>query len=217
MKQFVPRFSTAVFIASVILLAAGCSDKSKDAALTSPTDTLKLFTGNQYAAIDQSPLDISYFPEDYPQNKISGTQAAEVPVARVIYSRPHKKGRVVFSNDAKSICPYGKPWRLGANEATEIDFFRPVVIDGKNIAAGRYVMYCIPFADKWIFALNSNLDSWGLQIDPSKDILRTEIPTQKQVPSIEDFTIVFQPATYGTDLLCLWDNVKILLPISFSK
>ncbi|HSN59680.1 MAG TPA: DUF2911 domain-containing protein, partial [Ferruginibacter sp.] len=137
--------------------------------------------------------------------------------ARVIYSRPHKKGRPIFGTDGKNLCPYGKPWRLGANESTEIEFFIPVVINGNNIKAGRYVMYCIPYADKWIIVLNSNIDSWGLQIDPSKDILQTEIPVQKHIPALEDFTIAFESAGYGADLIMAWDEVKVSLPITFSK
>ena len=78
-------------------------------------------------------------------------------------------------------------------------------------------MYCIPFEDKWVIVLNSNIDSWGLQIDSSKDIMRFEVPIQKQSPAIEDFTIVFNAATYGSDMLMAWDNVKIVLPISYSK
>src|SRR5262245_51246435 len=35
---------------------------------------------------------------------------------KVIYSQPHKKGRQIFGG----LVPYGKVWRTGANEATEI-------------------------------------------------------------------------------------------------
>ncbi len=184
---------------------------------TATADTAQRFPGNSFAASDQSPMDISYFPTLYPQQKMAAKQPFAPPVARIIYSRPHKKGRLIFSNEEKSLVRYGNPWRLGANEATEIGFYKPVVINGNNVPAGRYVMYCIPYADKWIIALNNNVDSWGLQIDPSQDLFRTEVPVQEQSPAIEDFTIVFQDATYGADILFAWDNVKILLPVTFSK
>lgn len=173
--------------------------------------------GNEYENIDQSPLDISYYPPDYTEKKMAGFQTADVPVARVIYSRPHKKGRTIFSDDEKSLCRYNIPWRLGANEATEIEFFRPVVINGKNIATGRYVMYAIPYPDKWIVAINSNIYTWGLQIDLSKDVSRVEVMTQVQDPALEDFTMIFEKALYGADLIMAWDNVKTKLPITFSE
>lgn len=200
----------------LVLALCFCTPKSDDKSKLPVADSLKLLPGNEYVSADQSPMDISYYPTDFPQQKMAGGTKADMPVARVIYSRPHKKGRIIFSNSEKSLCPYGKPWRLGANEATEIEFFIPVVIDGKNIAAGRYVLYCVPFADKWVIALNSNIDTWGLAMDPAKDILRTEVPSQQQAPVLEDFTIVFDAAAHGSDLIMAWDNVKAVLPLTFS-
>ena len=77
-------------------------------------------------------------------------------------------------------------------------------------------MYAIPYADKWIIALNTNLFSWGLQIDPAKDVVRTEVPVQEQITSLEDFTMEFMPASMGAYLLIAWDNVKVMLPITFT-
>ena len=211
-----PKLSAAYYLCFAAILFS-CNQQMKEPEAAEKTDTAQLFPGNSFAAVDQSPIDISYYPIQYPQQKMSARQLGAQPLARIIYSRPHKKGRVIFSNDEKSLVRYGKPWRLGANEATEITFFKPVVINGNNLPAGRYVMYCIPFADKWVIAVNSNVDSWGLQIDPSKDLFRTEVPVQEQNPPIEDFTIVFLEATYGADILFTWDEVKILLPVSFSK
>ncbi len=216
MKFYPKLFSAKTFIFLLLLLQA-CTQKNNSSEAPTLIDTLKGQAANQYAGIDQSPMDISYFPQDYPQQKIGKPIPAAPPVARVIYSRPHKKNRIIFSDNQKSLCPYGKPWRLGANEATEIEFFKPVVINQKNIPAGRYVMYCIPFADKWVVAINNNIDSWGLQIDPIKDLLRTEIPVQKQHPALEDFTLVFLSANYGADLLMAWDDVKVVMPIMFSN
>lgn len=169
---------------------------------------------NPYSNIDQSPLDMIYFPEAYPQLKMDRADSRPL-VARVIYSRPHKKGRQIFGAGS-SLCPYGKPWRLGANEATEIEFFTNVSIQGKNVAKGSYILYCIPYADRWTIVLNSNLHNWGLHIDQNKDVLRTDIPVMKQVPALEDFTMIFSKAVYGADLLMAWDDVKTILPVEFA-
>ena len=171
---------------------------------------------NPYVNPDQSPMDMSYYPPDYPVLKMNGTDSMAL-LARVIYSRPQKKRRNIFGNTEKSLRQYSKEWRLGANEATEIEFFKPVIIAGKKIDKGRYIIYCIPYPDKWTIILNNNLFTWGLHMDTSKDIFKTDIPTVLQSPIVEDFTMVFQPAPYGTNLLMTWDNVKTVLPISYSK
>lgn len=205
----------AIFL---LLLFSTCRQTASETDKLTVKDTLKTVRANEYTAIDQSPLDISYCPANFPQQKMNDpAAAASTPVARVIYSRPHKKGRVIFGDGAGSICPYGKPWRLGANESTEIEFFKPVVINGKNINTGKYVLYGILYPDRWVIVFNSNLNSWGLNIDPTKDVFKTEIPVQTQSPALEDFTMVFIETTTGADLLMAWDNVKTLLPLTYTK
>ncbi|HVZ55618.1 MAG TPA: DUF2911 domain-containing protein, partial [Chitinophagaceae bacterium] len=73
---------------------------------------------NPYAPVDVSPMDMSYYPVDYPMAKMANPDTLP-PLARVIYSRPHLQGRQLFHG----LLSYGVPWRLGANEATELDLF----------------------------------------------------------------------------------------------
>ncbi len=92
-------------------------------------------------ALDKSPMDMAYFPNNYPVLKIQDKISAPL-IARVIYSRPQKSGRTVFGE----LVEFGKVWRLGANEATEIEFFRDVRIGNKKILKGKYTMYHIAVA-----------------------------------------------------------------------
>ena len=197
-------------------IAVSCTQKTNSSAKNIIIDSATGAEKNPYDIEDQSPMDMSYYPKDYPLQKMKGTDSLPL-VARVIYSRPHKKSRIIFGNSIESLCRYGKEWRLGANEATEIEFFKNVSINGKNIAKGSYILYCIPNADRWTIVLNSNLHTWGLHMDTSKDILRTDIPVMQQSPALEDFTMVFTPAKYGADLLMAWDTVRAQLPIEFYK
>lgn len=158
-----------------------------------------------------------YFPEDFPQRKMINPALGD-PVARLIYSRPQKNGRAIFADSSvtqNKIQHYGEVWRLGANEATEIEFFKPVTVGNKPIAAGRYIMYSIPYPDKWKLIFNSNLYSWGLHTDNSKDVAEVELPVIKNNIDIEYFTMLFQNASNGCDLVMAWGNVKVVLPIHF--
>jgi len=176
------------------------------------SDQVNLNPAKPIESIDQSPMDMAYYPSGYPLLKMKGTDTIPL-MARVIYSRPHKKGRKIFGESADHLCAYGRPWRLGANESTEIEFFRPVIIANQTIEPGRYAMYCIPYADKWTIVLNKNLYSWGLDIQPEHDVLRTDIPVIKLSPELEDFTMVFVPSDRGAELLMAWDDAKTLLHI----
>lgn len=166
---------------------------------------------NPYAGVDLSPMDMSYFPVDHPKIKM-GNAHTSAPLARVIYSRPHLQGRHVFHEVLK----YGEPWRLGANEATELELFSDATIQGREIKAGRYIMYCVPQPKEWVIVLNSNIDSWGLQPDPARDIARFTLPVTTHEHSLEYFTMVFQKISdTRTELLMAWDNVEVRLPLSF--
>jgi hypothetical protein len=160
--------------------------------------------------LDKSPMDMSYWPINYPILKMDGTAKA-MPVARIIYGRPLKNGRNIFGG----ILKYNALWRLGANEATEIEFFRSVKISGKLIARGRYTMYCIPLENKWTLIINSDNYSWGqFTYNPKKDIVRTDIDIDKSNDTIEAFTMYFDETRRGANLIFLWDALKGVLPIT---
>ncbi len=220
MKSLTYLFPRTVFLLIAAVALVCCSEQKKEPAKSdiikeitkTPESVKNSETVNPYATNDQSPLDMSYYPHDYPILKMNGTDTSEL-IARVIYSRPQKKGREIFGTSPKSLCEYGREWRLGANEATEIEFFRDVTIAEKKISKGRYVLYCIPYPDKWTIILNTNLFTWGLHMDKTKDIFKLDIPVMEQSPSLEDCTIIFTHAVYGTDLVMAWDNVKTILPI----
>jgi len=208
-----------VLVLLVSVITFSCNNKKENGSVIEKTparttDTINPIKQdvsiNAYAPVDISPMDMCYFPADYPILKMSNKTTAP-PVARVVYSRPHLQGRTLF----KDILKYGEPWRLGANEATEIDLYTDATIQGKKIKAGRYVLYCIPEQDKWTIVLNSNIDSWGLHPDASKDIARFVIPSTQTQNTIEFFTIIFQKTATGADLLMAWDNVEARLPVSF--
>ncbi len=165
---------------------------------------------SQLPPLDKSPMDMSYYPSNYPILKIQD-KVTEPLVMRIIYSRPQLNGRKVFGE----LQEYGNVWRLGANEATEMEFFKDVKINGKKIKKGRYTVYAVPYTDKWTFIINKETDIWGnFKYEQSKDIFRVDLPVIKN-PVTETMTIVFDKTTKGADMDMFWDDVKVTLPIEF--
>jgi len=170
-----------------------------------------MLSAQHWAPVDQSPLDLMYYPVAYPSLKVKGTK--EPCRMRVIYSRPQKKGRKIFGS---AIVPYGKVWRLGANEATELDFFTDVKIGGKRLSEGRYTLYALVEPSQWTFILNKETDVWGaFTYDPSKDVVRVSVPVLELEQPLESFTFDFEKTKDGVDLVAGWDTVSATLPIRF--
>lgn len=158
---------------------------------------------------DKSPLDICYFPVNYPLLKIQ-EQVKEPPVARVIYSRPRKEGRPVFGN----LVEYGKLWRLGANEATEIEFYRPVTIGGKKVPKGRYTLFAIVNEKSWTLIINKDTDIWGsFKYNAARDLLRVDVPVKKMETPTELLSMTFEKKESKLNLVIAWENTRIDMPI----
>jgi hypothetical protein len=166
-------------------------------------------TGNKLPDLDKSSMDMSYYPANYPILKIQN-KTTEPPVARVVYSRPLRQGRKVFGE----LVEYGKLWRLGANEATEIEFFKDVRISGKKIQKGRYTLYALVNENNWTLIINKDTDVWGaFKYESKKDVLRIELPVEKTAETIEAFSIVFEKSNNIINLVIAWENVRVSLPI----
>lgn len=166
---------------------------------------------SRFPAADKSAMDLSYYPPNYPILKIQN-KATEPLVARVVYSRPQKNARTIFGE----LVEYGKIWRLGANEATEIEFFRDVKINGTKVKKGRYTLYAYPYPAKWTLILNKENDIWGaFQYDVKKDVLRMEVLTEKNPDPVDAFSIVFEGIPGGAQLVIAWDDILTRLPFSW--
>ena len=167
---------------------------------------------NKLPALDKSPMDMSYYPANYPLLKIQD-KVTEPLVMRLVYSRPQLNGRKIFGE----LQEFGTVWRLGANEATEIEFFKDVKINNKKIKKGRYTLDCIPYPDKWTIIINKDTDTWGsFKYDQAKDVVRMDVPVIKN-ESTEALTIVFEKSATGANMLMYWDDVKAVLPIEFKN
>ena len=165
---------------------------------------------SRFPAMDKSPMDMSYYPPNYPILKIQD-KATEPLLARVVYSRPQKNGRNVFGE----LLEYGNVWRLGANEATEIEFYKDMLIGNKLVPKGRYTLYAIPNQDKWTIIVNKETDIWGaFKYDSNQDIARVDAPVQKLPDALEAFAMVFEKSGNGFLLTAAWDTMAVSLPIA---
>jgi hypothetical protein len=133
-------------------------------------------TAQKFASLDKSPLDISVYRTD------RSTPA----IAKVVYSRPQLKGR-----DLSSLAPNGKMWRTGANEATEITFYKDVTFGGKAVKAGTYSLFTIPGNKECTVILNSATGGWGAYgYDKGNDVARVK-GSVSSGDAIEAFGIAF--------------------------
>lgn len=149
--------------------------------------------------MDVSPLDIAIarFSKNGP------------PIARVIYSRPQKKGRDIFGG----LVPYNEVWRTGANEATELTLYIPLMLGKTLLKPGTYTLYTIPNPEKWTIIINSDTNVWGaFSYKKGRDVVRIKVPCMQAAAPIETLSMIFRPENNGTTLLIGWDDEYVEIP-----
>lgn len=173
-------------------------------------------SAQDFPKMDDSPLDIAYFPPRAAFRSFAKTEEArkaDMPKIRVTYSRPQKKGRDIFG----SLQKFGEVWRVGANESTEIMFFQDVKVGGTSIKAGRYTIYAIPQEREWEVHFSTDNDGWGqYAYDPTKSLVaKITVPTEKTPSTLEAFSIVFETIDGGANMILGWDDTMVRVPINF--
>lgn len=129
--------------------------------------------------------------------------------AKLVYSRPSLRNRKMIGGEA---IPYGKVWRFGANQATEISFNKSISIGGKKLTAGTYTLFAIPNKNKWTIVINSDLGQWGsFTYNKGKDIHRFDVDVKKAPKKFEKFSLWF--AQNGNAINAAWDTVHVEIPI----
>ncbi len=157
-----------------------------------------------FPQIDASPMDLAMARPD----------KDSPPYARVIYSRPQKKGRDIFGD----LVPYDAVWRTGANEATELTIYKSLMFGTTKLNPGTYTLYTIPNKDNWTIIINSDTNVWGAysyKID--KDVARMNVKTKHTAAPVESLSMIFKPETSGTTLMIGWDDEFVEIPFMLSK
>lgn len=131
-------------------------------------------------------------PKETIEATIDGTKVS------IVYCRPSVKGRKVMGD----LVPFGQVWRTGANEATTIEFDKPVTIEGKTLAAGKYALFTIPTENEWTIIFNKDTKQWGAyNYKDSDDVLRVTVKSGKA-----DFTETFTIAAEKDGVTLKWEN-----------
>ena len=169
----------------------------------------------EWTKVDDSHMDAEYYPAQAAwRNYLKGDDRNMTPKIKVLYSRPMKKDRDIFG----ALVPYGKEWRLGANEANEITFYQAVDIGGTTVNRGTYTMFATPNENDWTISLSSQTGIWGAaNRDASKTVASMTVPATRSDQPVEMLSMAFREINaQKAHLTIQWDRTKVELPIAFN-
>lgn len=134
---------------------------------------------------------------------------------KIGYSSPRMKGRKVYGG----LVPYGKVWRVGANEATSFVTDADLIVGDKEVPAGSYTLDAIPDPGKWTLIISKKTGIWGIPYPGEQyDFARTPMEVQKlKGAPLEDFTISLAKAGDGCSMNFDWDVTRATILIREKK
>ena len=147
-------------------------------------------------------------PRPSPDATVS--QTVGITNITIDYSSPGVKSREIWGN----VVPYGKIWRVGANEVTSITFSTPVKVEGTELQAGTFGIHIIPDQKEWeiIFSSGTKVDD-PMTYDDKKDALRFKvIPQENPFTERMIFSITDMTDSSANINLC-WEKLKITFSI----
>lgn len=126
------------------------------------------------------------------------------------YCRPAVHARKIWGE----LVPYNKVWRMGANEATTIQFTTDVYVEGNKIPAGKYSLFTIPTEKDWTIIINKVDKQWGAyNYKQEEDLVRFKV---KPVESAfaENLCYSFDNLTSSSaSIFVRWENLKIAFKV----
>jgi len=140
-----------------------------------------------------------------PSPEATATGTIGAAKVKIVYSQPSARGRKIMGD----LVPFGKVWRTGANDVTAIEFDKPVKIEGKDLAAGKYSLFSIPGENEWVIIINKDYKSSYDEYKQSNDVLRVTAKSTKSKDFVETFTI-----SVGKDEIQLkWENTVVAFKV----
>ena len=134
----------------------------------------------------------------------------------VCYGRPSLKGRTMIGGES---VPYGKLWRLGANEPTMIHTSGVIMVGNVTLQPGSYSLYAVPGEKSFDVIVNKSITQWGQEGNYTDAVKAQELghtPAKVEALSspVETMTFSVTPsAGNATALVLTWQTTKVTIPL----
>ena len=174
-----------------------------------------VIAGIAVAVIAVSMVGLRMYTKSFSPQDVANYSEGNVDVS-VTYGRPYKKERVIFGG----LVPYDKVWRTGANEPTVFKTNVDLKIGDDLLPKGEYAIFTVPGQESWQVIFNSTIPSWGVDLlsleaanDATTQALVTEVAPINTKNMFEQFTIAFEEMHDEIDMVLMWDQTLVVVPM----
>jgi hypothetical protein len=140
---------------------------------------------------------------------------------KLVYGRPYSKSPK--SGEIRKIwgglVPWGKAWRLGADEATLLTTQETLMIGDTTIPAGTYSLYLVPQEHgPTKLAISKKTGRWGVPVDETQDLARVDMKQSVLDKPVDQFTMAIEKNPAGGGILKLmWEKTGFSVAFTVKK
>lgn len=165
-------------------------------------------TDHGHESADKKPA----IQQDTVKKSIPKETHAQVGKAHVMikYHAPAVRGRTIWGG----LVPYGDVWVTGAHSATTLEIDKEFVVNGQQIAAGKYALFTIPDKESWTIIINKNWDQHlADDYDQKDDVIRLTVTPEKldQIQERLKYAVVSSDSSGGA-IRISWEKIRVSLP-----
>jgi hypothetical protein len=142
----------------------------------------------------------------------------------IVYGRPYTKKPGTSENRKiwGGLVPYGKVWRMGADEATLLITQNPIVFGEATVPAGAFTLWTLPNEDGTAkLIINKQIGQWGegaTVYDEKDDVARINLKKEVLDAPVDQLTMAIEKDPAGGGVLKMsWENAQFSAPFTVQK
>ena len=129
---------------------------------------------------------------------------------KINYHSPGVRKRVIWGG----LVPYDEVWVTGAHDATTIEFPKQVIINGKEIPAGKYAFFSIPGKKEWTIIINKNWKQHlATEYDEKEDMVRIKVKPVKNAHTERLQYFIRDNGNRKGTISVAWEKLKVSFPM----
>jgi hypothetical protein len=127
---------------------------------------------------------------------------------KINYHSPGVRKRIIWGG----LVPYNEVWVTGAHDATTLEIPKAIIVNGKEIQAGKYAFFTIPGKKEWTLIINKNWEQHlATEYDEKDDVVRIKVKPKK-VRHTERLQYFIETGKANNGAIAVaWETVRVEL------
>jgi hypothetical protein len=128
---------------------------------------------------------------------------------KINYHSPGVRKRIIWGG----LVPYEEVWVTGAHDATTLEIPTPIIINGKEIPAGKYAFFTVPGKKEWTIIINTKWKQHlATEYDEKEDVIRVKVKPKTNLHTERLQYFIERESDNKGKISVAWEKIKIELP-----